>query len=127
MASNNILQSIKDDLGIQETYNCFDSSIIGNINSVFMTLYQLGVGPEEPYSISTGDEEWSEFTNRVELEKMVRPYMYMRVRLMFDPPASSFLVESLSKQISEAEWRLNVAAETPSLGGSFTARDDTDV
>lgn len=112
-----ILQSIKNDLGIATDYDAFDSTVKADINSAFVTLYELGIGNDTPYRIETGEETWGDISDREEIIRMLRPYIYMRVRLMFDPPSSSYLLESLSKQIAEFEWRLNVLVETPSLGG----------
>ena len=118
-----ILESVKKDIGINPEYEEFDSTIIGDINSVFVTLYELQVGPESVFQIESESEFWSDFTDNLVLRNMVRPYISMRVKLMFDPPSSSFVLESLNKQIAEAEWRLNVAAESASLGGEYLAGD----
>lgn len=106
-----ILNSIKKLLGITEDYDAFDTDIILHINSVFSILSQLGVGPEKAYRITDASNEWDEFTGDSECLELVKSYMYMRVRLMFDPPTNSFLVSSMQEQIKEAEWRLNVIAE----------------
>ena len=111
---DSILNSVKKKLGIQEDYTHFDEDIIMDINSVFMILNQLGVGPDEPFTIEDEDAYWEDFIDNTRIEA-VKSYMYMRVRLMFDPPTSGFLVESLKKQIDELEWRMLVQAETPKL------------
>lgn len=111
---DSILNSIKKKLGIQEDYHHFDEDIIMDINSVFMVLNQLGVGPDEPFVIEDEYDTWDDFIDDTRVEA-VKSYMYMKVRLMFDPPTTGFLVESLNKQIAELEWRLNVQAETPKL------------
>lgn len=111
---DSILNSVKKKLGIQEDYTHFDEDIIMDINSVFMILNQLGVGPDEPFTIEDEDSYWDDFIDNTRIEA-VKSYMYMRVRLMFDPPTSGFLVDSLKKQIDELEWRMLVQAETPKL------------
>lgn len=111
---DSILNSVKKKLGIQEDYTHFDEDIIIDINSVFMILNQLGVGPDEPFTIEDEDAYWEDFIDNTRIEA-VKSYMYMRVRLMFDPPTSGFLVDSLKKQIDELEWRMLVQAETPKL------------
>lgn len=111
---DSILNSVKKKLGIQEDYTHFDEDIIIDINSVFMILNQLGVGPDEPFTIEDEDAFWDDFIDNTRIEA-VKSYMYMKVRLMFDPPTSGFLVDSLNKQIAELEWRMLVQAETPKL------------
>lgn len=111
---DSILNSVKKKLGIQEDYTHFDEDIIIDINSVFMILNQLGVGPDEPFTIEDEDTYWEDFIDNTRIEA-VKSYMCMKVRLMFDPPTSGFLVDSLNKQIAELEWRMLVQAETPKL------------
>ena len=108
---DSILTSIKKLLGIEEEYEHFDTELIMNINSVFMILMQLGVGPAEGFSIEDKNATWSSFlAGRLDLNA-VKTYGYLKVRLMFDPPQIGFLLESVNKQITELEWRLNVQAE----------------
>lgn len=106
-----ILTSIKKLLGITEEYEHFDADIIMHINSVFMILTQLGVGPSEGFSIKDKTTTWNEFVSDNQLES-VKSYMHMKVKLMFDPPLSSAVMECMNRMISEFEWRLNVAAES---------------
>lgn len=108
--STSILTSIKKMLGFEESYTAFDLDIIIHINSVFSTLQSLGVGPSEGFLITDKEAVWDEFTG---LENMnsVKSYMFMRVRMMFDPPTTSFHLESLKKMAEEIEWRLHVQAE----------------
>lgn len=107
-----ILTSIKKMLGIAEDYNDFDPDIIMHINSVFMVLRQLGVGPEEGFSIEGEDATWSDFTSDSSKVEAIKTYVYMKVKLIFDPPLNSAVIESTNRVISELEWRLNVAGET---------------
>ena len=110
--SESILTSIKKLLGIDENYTHFDADIIMHINSVFSILTQMGVGPANGFSISGKDDTWSAFiTDKPNIFSLVKSYVYMKVRLLFDPPLSSAAIESINQQISEFEWRLFVAAD----------------
>ena len=96
--------------------NPFQTDLIIHINSALSTLTQLGVGSIEGFAITGTDETWSDFLlgNRKDVE-MIKSYVYMKVRLMFDPPQNSFLVDSLEKQCKEFEWRANVAVDTKKI------------
>lgn len=107
-----ILTTIKKLLGISEEYEHFDSDIIVHINSAFMILTQLGVGPANGFSISDEMSLWSDFLGDDPRLEAVKTYIHLKVKLLFDPPTNSAVIESLNKSISELEWRLNVAAET---------------
>ena len=110
---DSILTSIKKLMGIEEDYTHFDTDLIIHINSVFMILTQMGVGPPEGFSITDKSASWTNFiSNDDKRFESVKSYIYMKVRLIFDPPSSSALIEAMNRQISEFEWRLNVAAET---------------
>lgn len=106
-----ILTSIKKLLGIAEDYKHFDADLIMHINSVFLILNQLGVGPAEPFFIEDDSALWDEFVTVGSLE-LVKSYMNLRVKLLFDPPISSAAMESANRMIAEFEWRLNVAVDT---------------
>lgn len=105
-----ILISIKKMLGMSENYEAFDSDLIMHINSVFMILNQLGVGPEECYSIQDRSDIWTDFIEESKVE-LVKSYIYLKVRLLFDPPTSSAVIDSINRMISEFEWRLYVASD----------------
>ena len=107
-----ILSSIKKLLGIEEDDESFDVEIILNINSVFMILNQLGLGPTNGFFIEDKTSLWTDFIPRRKDFMAVKSYIYLKVRLMFDPPQMGYLVESIKKQCDEFEWRLNVQAET---------------
>lgn len=109
---DSILTSIKKLLGIAEEYEHFDSDLIMHINSVFMVLNQLGVGPVEGFSITDKTETWEDFTQNDLMIQSVKSYVYLKVRLLFDPPSSSAVMESINRQISELEWRLNLSVDT---------------
>lgn len=106
---DSILTSIKKLLGIQEEYEHFDVDIIMHINTAFMVLTQLGVGPSEGFTIDDKYDVWSDFTT--ENLEAVKTYVYLKVRIAFDPPNSSSVMEAMNRQISEYEWRLNVAVD----------------
>ena len=108
-----ILTSIKKMLGIEEEYEHFDMDLIMHINSVFSTLNQLGVGPEEGFRIEDDSTTWYEFipANDKKFE-FVKSFIHLKVRLLFDPPLSSAVIESMNRQISELEFRLNIVAES---------------
>lgn len=111
---DSILDSIKKLLGIDEEYKHFDIDIIMHINTVFMTLHQLGIGPDEGYAIVDSLNKWTDYIPEMELEpryECIKTYMYRKVRLAFDPPQSSSAVESLNRLIAEDEWRISVLAD----------------
>lgn len=105
-----ILTSIKKLLGISEEDDQFDVDVMMHINTVFFDLNQMGVGPSECFYIEDADIIWEDFVSTKDMEA-VKSYMYMRVRLLFDPPNNSSVLESFNKSIEKLEWRLNVAAE----------------
>lgn len=109
-----ILESIKKMLGIGEDYDHFDSDLIMHINSVFSILTQLGVGPTEGYVVEDENDLWTDFIGDSTLIEMAKTYTYMKVRLIFDPPSSSAVMESYNNIIKELEWRINVAVDTSS-------------
>ena len=104
-----ILTSIKKLLGITEEYTHFDPDIIMHINSVFMVLTQLGVGPSEGFTIEDSSSIWEDYLENPTQLQMVKSYMGLKVRLLFDPPTSSAHMDCIKQQIAEFEWRLNVA------------------
>ena len=106
-----ILISIKKMLGITKEYDHFDNDLIMHINSVFMILTQLGVGPSSGFIITGEYETWDAFLPEGQNLESVKSYMYMKVRLLFDPPSSSIVMECMNRMISELEWRLKVEAE----------------
>lgn len=108
-----ILTSIKKLLGISEDYTQFDSDIIMHINTVFLNLTQLGVGPSEGFSIEDETTYWEDFLDVDSNAQLnaVKSYIYLKVKLLFDPPLSSSVIESMNRMISELEWRLNAAVE----------------
>lgn len=105
-----ILTSIKKLLGVDENYDIFDPDIIFHINSTLMILAQMGVG-QKGFMIEGEDSEWSDFLNDSTDIESVKTYAYLKVKLIFDPPQSSAVIESMKQLINELEWRLNVAVD----------------
>lgn len=107
-----ILTSIKLLLGITEDYEAFDQQIIAHINSVFMILTQLGVGPPEGFMITSKIDTWNEFVSEEKKMQLVKSYTYLKVKMLFDPPSTSAVMDSTNRMINEFEWRLNSQAES---------------
>lgn len=110
--NDSILTSIKKLLGITEDYTNFDTDIIIHINSALMVLNQLGVGPSDGFSIQDKTSEWSEFITDEDKLDAVKTYVYLKVKLVFDPPLNGSVMEALKQSITEYEWRLNVQADS---------------
>lgn len=110
--SDSILDNTKKVLGIDASYTVFDVDIMMHINSAFNTLTQLGLGPPVGFMILDDTAVWADFFDPVHgLMQSVKTYIYLRVRLLFDPPGTSFVIASMERQILELEWRLNVQRE----------------
>ena len=111
---DSILTSIKKLLGISEDYEHFDTDIIMHINSAFMVLAQIGVGPVEGFRISDKNSKWSDFASVANISNIesVKTYIYLRVRLIFDPPTSGIVTDSMTSMMKELECRLNTQYET---------------
>ena len=106
-----IFESIKALLGPDSSYEVFDQDILIHINTAIATLTQLGVGPSEGFRVTGPDEEWGEFTNDEKVLDMAKTYIYLKVKMVFDPPSSSFVMSSYERTCQELEWRLNVAVD----------------
>lgn len=106
-----ILTSTKKVLGLPEADTSFDEDIIMHINSSFSTLTQIGIGPSTGFAIEGPDETWDTFLGLDERIYSVKSLVYLMVRLLFDPPGTSFALESMKEQIQELQWRLNVTRE----------------
>lgn len=112
-----ILSDTKHALGIENDYNFFDAEIKADINSVLRVLNQLGVGN----SLTVEDEEdWSDFTDSEEMQAAIKPYIYLKVRKIFDPPTSSVVSSSSDALISEYEWRITVMVDSLRESGSLS-------
>ena len=108
---DSILNSIKKLLGVSQDYDVFDQDIIMHINSAFMILQQLGAGPKTPFMITDAEDKWTDFLGTGKGLELIKSYIYMRVRLMFDPPTTSFALDAINKQIQEFEWRINIQVD----------------
>lgn len=111
-----ILTSTKKILGIRADDEAFDTDIITHINSVFSIVNQLGVGPIEGFAIEDEEAEWADLNLPAKQLNLLRTYLFLKVRMLFDPPTTSFLIDATNKQIAEYEWRLNqFREESPTL------------
>lgn len=108
---DSILDSTKKLIGFDSDYTNYDLDIITHINSAFSTLYQAGVGPVEGFFIADKNDTWDRFIGNKMAINDVKSYIYLRTRLLFDPPSSSFGITAFEKQLDEFIWRLNVAAD----------------
>lgn len=106
-----ILKSIKKLLHIPPENDEFDPDVIIHINSAFSDLHQLGLGPDTEFMIEDQTKVWTEYIGSDEYIQSVKTYVYLSVRLVFDPPTTSFAIEAFQKQILEKAWRLNVQRE----------------
>lgn len=110
--SDSILTDTKKVLQIDENYTAFDLDITLHINAVLSTLEQLGVIPIFGFTITDKTQTWSDLLGGDPRLNAVKTYVYLRVRLLFDPPQTAHLVSSLAEQVKELEWRLTVTADT---------------
>lgn len=110
--NDSILTSVKKLLGLSEEYDAFDLDIITHINSVFTILTQIGVGPDNGFMIEDKNAVWTDFIHDTGLYQLVKSYMVLKVRLLFDPPMSSAVLECYRTQANEYEWRLKTMTET---------------
>lgn len=108
---DSILLSIKKLLGPSADYKQFDQDLIIHINSAFMVLHQLGVGPKKSFSITGETETWKDFSSDIDNLQLVKSYIYLKVRLIFDPPTNSTVIKAYEDLIKEYEWRLNVEVD----------------
>lgn len=110
-AEQSILDTTKKALGIESDYTAFDPELIMHVNSVFADLFQLGVGPQTAYAIEDKNNTWGEFLGSRDDINSVKSYIFLRVRLLWDPPNTSFNLTSLERQADELLWRLNIQSE----------------
>lgn len=106
-----ILTTIKKLLGIEESDTSFDTDVTIFINSALSRLSELDVGPNGGYQITGANEKWSDYLGTSAKIGSVQTYIYYSVRLAFDPPTSSFVLDSMKKQLDKLEWSINVDAE----------------
>lgn len=109
--ANSILDDVKKVLGLDPSYTAFDIDVVLHINTVFSTLSQLGIGPDTGFMIEDNTATWDTFIGTDLNLNAVKTYIYLKVKMFFDPPQTSFVIDAMTKQIQELEWRLNVKRE----------------
>ena len=109
--TESILDSVKKVLGFDPSYTAFDLDVIMHINSVFSDLNDLGIGPTDGFSITDNSSQWSAFLGSDLTLDRIKTYMFLRVRMIFDPPISGFAIDAMKKQIEQFEWRISVKRE----------------
>jgi hypothetical protein len=114
-----ILNSVKKLLGITPRYDVFDDDILIHVNASLVVLAQLGVESAANVYVSDDTTHWNDLNIPADQLQIVKSYLPLKVRLLFDPPATSFLIEAVEKQLVEYEWRINVLRETTAVGGLF--------
>lgn len=114
---NSILLSIKHKLGVDEI-DYYDMDIITDINMAFMVLNQIGIGPKEAFSITGSDEKWTDFLGNAKNLESVKTLIYLKVKMIFDPPSTGTLIDAMERQISELQWRLYVTKDNESGGNT---------
>ena len=112
--SNNdsILTSIKKLMGLTEEYDAFDQDILILINSVLFELEQIGVKAKDGFSLTDKTVVWSDYSDDDRLLNALKPYIYMKTKLTFDPPTSSGALDSMNRIIDRFEWRINLYSDT---------------
>lgn len=110
---DSILVSIKKLLGIDASYTAFDVDVIVHINTAFAVLNQLGVGPADGFMIEGEVESWDDYITDNNFS-MVKTFVYLKVRLAFDPPTSTALIESMNNTLNELTWRLELEGQNRS-------------
>ena len=108
---SSILNDTKHQLGLLPSDTAFDTDVTIHINSAFANLTQLGVGPSLGFEIEDDTKQWDEFTGGDPRLNAVKTYVYLKVKLAFDPPRSGFLTQSMERQIEELVYRINVVAD----------------
>ena len=111
MENDSILEYIKNASGVNDDDSIFDAEILLHVNTAFMTLRQLGVGPDTPFVVEDSSKTWNDFTSDETILPMVKSYVALKVRYLFDPPTSSALSTAMKDAMNEYEWRLNVESD----------------
>jgi hypothetical protein len=109
---NSIFNSTKKILGLDLAYTPFDIDVMMHINAVFAVLTQLGIGPEDGFFIESDAEIWDDFQVPTNQLHLVKTYIFLKVRMLFDPPTTSYLIDAMERQIKEYEWRLSTMRES---------------
>ena len=112
---DSILQTLRAMLGpsVSDAYTAFDTELIAHINTVLMILYQVGIG-QKGFRITGETETWGDFLGTATNLEAVKSFVYLRVKMLFDPPSSSFVLESMKTSAEELLWRLNVEVDPES-------------
>lgn len=111
--TDSILDSVKKALGFDSEFTAYDVDILMHINSVFTILNQIGVGPKEGYMVEDKEATWQTYTGGDNNLNSVKTFMFTKVRLIFDPPSTSYAITAMEKVAAELEWRLNVHVDKP--------------
>lgn len=102
-----ILETVKKLLGLVKEYDSFDADIIVHINTVFSTLTQMGIGPVDGFSISGYSQEWSTFITSSALKtQQIKSYVFLKVKMLFDPPSNLNVLNAMNRNLAELEYRL---------------------
>lgn len=113
---DSILDSIKKLLGIDELDDSFDTDIIIHINSIIPILSQMGIGPQNGFIVTTNEQKWSDYiTDQTINLEGVKTYIYLKTKLIFDPPTNATIINAINKTLAELEWRMMLAVETNNL------------
>ena len=108
---DSILETIKNLIGITSECTDFDANIMVHINSAIMRLRQLGIGPQRGFSVRDASTTWNEYIDDIDLYEAVKDYIHLKVKIVFDPPTSSYVLEAMNKKIKELEWVLQTEKE----------------
>ena len=125
--SDSILDNTKKLLGIAEDYAAFDMDVMTHINSALTRLAQLGLGPTNGFRIEDNIATWGDFLTNDTNTASVKTYVYLKVRMLFDPPATSYLITAFEKEIQMLEWCLNVEVDHEDAQPSFPVLDGGDI
>lgn len=110
--TDSIFVTIKKMLGLNDDYTPFDADVLVHINSALMTLNQMGIGPKEGFIVTDYDTTWDEFLQDKKMFGGVKTWVYLQVKMLFDPPGNSFVMDAYKNQADQILWRLNVQAES---------------
>lgn len=105
------LEQRKKMIGIDQDYTAFDVDIITHTNTAFSILHQLGVGPDEGFEVTDNTQTWTDFMGDDPRLNFVKSWVTLKVKMLFDPPQSSALIDSANRLLSELEWRINVSVD----------------
>lgn len=126
---DSVLNSVKKNLGIPIDYNVFDTDVIMHINLAFSTLRQLGIGKDKTIRINNSEDEWTKLFEQYDsCLDFIKDYTYLKVRTLFDPPTTSFVLDALNNNIKEIEWRIQLQLECiDDKINSESPKDESDI